>query len=61
MPRAIPGAGLDGLPPISTRAFQLIDEGATVFDAFWRAVQEWADALVRFLGAEITADIGEIG
>lgn len=61
MPQGLPPAGTDGLPPISTRAFQLIDAGYPVWSAFWDAFNEWLNAVIREFGSELGASIGEIG
>lgn len=61
MPAAIPPAGGDGLPLVSTRVFQLLDQGNSVFIAVYRAVTEYVAAVVRYFGEELITDIGEIG
>ena len=61
MPQAPPPAGHDGLPAISTRAFQLSDFGFSPWAAVFYAVSEYVAALVRLFGREITDSIGQIG
>lgn len=61
MPAVIPPAGSGGLPRISTRAFQLIDQGSSVWSAFWTAINEWLQALVAFYGREAAIVVNRIG
>ena len=61
MPNAIPPAGSGGLPRISTRAFQLIDEGASVWTAVLTAVNEYIHALIEFYGDELSITLNRIG
>lgn len=49
-----------GLPKLSTRVLQLIDEHHSVWDAFTTALREHLNALAAALGSELAIDIGEI-
>lgn len=61
MPQVIPPAGSDGLPRLSTRVFQLVDQGYPSWAAVWLALGDYLSALLAYFGQEITADIGQIG
>jgi len=61
MPQVPPPAGTDGLPRISTRAFQLIDWGFSPWSATVIAIEDYFSALVAMFGREIAGAIGEIG
>lgn len=61
MPQVIPPAGADGLPSLSLRVFQLVDQGFGAFDAVWTAFNEYLRAFLDYIGAEFAVDIGEVG
>lgn len=49
-----------GLPKLSTRVLQLIDEGHSVWSAFTTALGEHLGALAAAIEHELVIDIGEI-
>lgn len=61
MANIFPPAGSGGLPRISTRAFQLVDAGYSVWSAFTIALQEYVDALVHYYGSQAAITMGRIG
>lgn len=49
-----------GLPKLSTRVLQLIDEHHSVWDAFVTALDEHLVALAQAIRHEVIIDIGKI-
>ena len=60
MPNELPAGGTDGLPSLTTRAFQLLDQGYDVWTSFLTALQDYVQLLVDYYGAVIAGDIGQI-